>query len=82
MPVERELNVPLNTFILRFWRERGNAGVHWRGQIQHIQSGEHAAFTNGVALICFIQRWVQLPENGGECAETVEPPGDNAHPNA
>ena len=74
MPVERELNVPLNTFILRFWREWGSAGVHWHGQIQHIQSGEHAVFTDSVTLLRFVGRWVQLPPKDSECSKAVNPP--------
>ena len=62
MPVEREWHVPLNTFIVRFWRERESASVCWHGQVQHVQSGEHAVFTDSEGLLHFIGRWAQLPE--------------------
>jgi len=35
---------PLNTFVVRFWREWSVAGPRWRGQIDHVQSGHRAGF--------------------------------------
>lgn len=54
---------PLNTFIVRFWPEPRVSKPRWRGQVQHIQSGERAAFAGEDALLRFIRRWVQTPES-------------------
>jgi hypothetical protein len=35
---------PINTFIVCFWQEWSAAGPRWRGRIEHVQSGESAAF--------------------------------------
>lgn len=35
---------PINTFVVRFWREWSVAGPRWRGQIDHVQSGASARF--------------------------------------
>jgi hypothetical protein len=55
-------NPPLNTFIVRFWRESAAREGCWRGQVQHVQSGERTAFADEGALMSFIRRWVQAPE--------------------
>ena len=66
MSTEHGPGPPLNTFIVRFWREPRSGHPYWRGQIQHIQSGEHVAFTDKASLLHFLLRWVQMPEKGGE----------------
>lgn len=53
---------PLNTFIVRFWQEPGAGEGRWRGRVQHVQSGERAAFANEAGLLSFFRRWVQVPE--------------------
>jgi len=55
---------PLNTFIIRFWREQGAEGARWHGQIQHVQSGERISFADEETLLSFIRRWVQTPRGG------------------
>lgn len=52
---------PLNTFIVRFWQEPGASEGRWRGQVQHVQSGERTAFDDEAALLSFVRRWVQMP---------------------
>jgi len=61
-------SVPLSTFVVRFWREIGAGRVRWRGRVQHIQSGEQAAFADEAGLLDFVRRWVEMPEEieGGE----------------
>ena len=66
MSTEHKPSPLLNTFIVRFWREPGVGEDRWRGQVQHVQSGERAAFANEPALLRFLRRWVQTPERGGE----------------
>lgn len=50
---------PLNTFVVRFWREQAQGNDRWHGHVLHIQSGESATFANEDALMSFIGRWVQ-----------------------
>lgn len=54
----------LNTFIVRFWRQRGADETHWHGQAQHIQSGERLTFADEDALLAFLRHWVQIPAEG------------------
>ena len=63
MHTEHKPGPPLNTFIVRFWRTPGTGQACWRGQVQHVQSGERAAFADEGALMSFIRRWVQTPES-------------------
>jgi len=57
---KRDPGPPLNTFIVRFWREPGAGEGRWRGQVQHVQSGERIAFADKGALMSFIECWVQM----------------------
>lgn len=69
----RDPGPPLNTFIVRFWREQGTGQTHWRGQVQHIQSGERIAFADEDTLLSFIRRWAQTLGSGKEPREEREP---------
>ncbi|MCG2767835.1 MAG: hypothetical protein L6435_05555 [Anaerolineae bacterium] len=60
MSNNRDPGPPLNTFIVRFWRETGAGEGRWRGQVQHVQSGERIAFADKGTLMSFIGRWVQM----------------------
>jgi len=62
MSIEREPGTPLNTFIVRFWRKSRADKPCWRGQVQHVQSGECVAFADEDALLCFLRRWVEMDE--------------------
>ena len=42
------------TFVVRFWRETSGDEVRWRGQIEHVQSGQSAAFLNLDAMLRFL----------------------------
>lgn len=53
---------PLSTFIVRFWRELEASQVCWRGQVQHVQSGDKIAFADETALLSFLRRWVEMEE--------------------
>lgn len=66
MPIKQSPRPPLNTFIVRFWRETEANQVCWRGQIQHVQSGERVALTDELALLHFLRRWVRLGEGREE----------------
>jgi len=45
------------TFVLRFWRETSAGRVRWRGQIEHVQSGEKAAFLDIGTMLRFLRRF-------------------------
>ena len=48
---------PDSTFVVRFRREWSAAGPRWRGRIEHVQSGESAAFLNLDEMLRFIRRF-------------------------
>lgn len=60
MSKTRDPDPPLNTFVVRFWRERVQSSDRWHGQVLHIQSGESATFADEDALMSFMRRWVRL----------------------
>lgn len=66
---------PLNTFIIRFWREPTQGQIRWRGQVLHIQSGETAAFADVEALVSFMEQWVHLNRQQREAGTDIGPPG-------
>jgi hypothetical protein len=56
--------IPLNTereaFVLRLWRETpGNQ--NWRGQLQHVRTGEVIAFQDVEELFDYIRQKIELP---------------------
>ena len=65
MPSEQVVH-PLNTFVVRFWQEVGSDRPRWRGQAQHVQSGERIAFADEAGLLAFVRRWVRLAEGMAE----------------
>lgn len=69
MPVEHECKSKLNTFVVRLWCVPEEGRDCWRGRVQRLQSGEHIAFSDEVALMAFIRRWVQMPESEEKDAE-------------
>ena len=44
-------------FVVRFWRESSEAGPHWRGRIEHVRSGESAAFGDLDGMLAFLRRF-------------------------
>lgn len=51
------------TFVLRFWRETTASRVHWRGRIEHVQSGESLAFLEFEAMLSFLRHFGILEED-------------------
>jgi hypothetical protein len=45
----------MSTFVLRFWQEWSAGGPRWRGRIEHIPSGESAAFLHEEVMWAFIR---------------------------
>ena len=60
------LYLPVSTFVVRFWREWSAAGPRWRGQIDHVQSGECAGFLDLEAMLAFIQRFGVMAGKAGQ----------------
>jgi hypothetical protein len=55
-----QLAVPTTTtttFVLRFWHEAIASEARWRGRIEHVQSGESAAFLEIGAMLGFLERF-------------------------
>lgn len=46
-----------NTFVIRFWLERSISGVHWRGHIEHLPSGERSGFLRIEELLKFFRKY-------------------------
>lgn len=60
-------------FTVRIWWEDLSKGrVEWRGQVQHVTSGQGGYFRDWPALIALIQK--MLPEGGNQGRD---PPGLN-----
>jgi hypothetical protein len=45
------------TFVVRFWPETSAGEPRWRGQIEHVQSGEGAAFLDIGGMLSFLRRF-------------------------
>jgi len=45
------------TFVVRFWRETSAGELRWRGQIEHVQSGQSTAFLDVRAMLRFLHRF-------------------------
>jgi hypothetical protein len=48
---------PASTFVVRVWHEWTAEGPRWRGRIEHVQSGEAAAFLELEAMLRFLRRF-------------------------
>jgi hypothetical protein len=46
-----------NRFVLRFWLERSILGARWRGNIEHIPSGERIEFLRLEELLKFLRKY-------------------------
>jgi hypothetical protein len=53
---------PSNTFVVRLWNEWTAEGPHWRGCIDHLQSGASKAFLDADGLPSFMRRFVTLQD--------------------
>jgi hypothetical protein len=47
----------INTFVVRLWHEWTAQGPRWRGRIEHVQSGESAAFLELERMLRFLRRF-------------------------
>jgi hypothetical protein len=52
-----------STFVVRFRREWSAAGTRWRGQIEHVQSGESAMFLDLGQMLEFVRRFVAMADD-------------------
>ena len=50
----------MNTFVVRLWIERSATGSHWLGRIEHVQSGESAAFSDIDGMLSFMGCFVEM----------------------
>ena len=53
----------VSTFVLRFWREQSAAGSRWRGRIEHVLSGDSAAFIHLDQMLEFLRRFGVIVED-------------------
>lgn len=61
---------PASTFVVRLWPERSATGLRWRGRIDHVQSGESAAFLDTDRMVNFIYRFSALDDDKRERKRT------------
>ena len=47
----------VSTLVVRFWKDWSVAGPRWRGRIEHVQSGQSAAFLGLDGMLDFIRRF-------------------------
>jgi hypothetical protein len=45
------------TFVVRFWPETSAGEVRWHGRIEHVPSGQSAAFLDLDAMLRFLHRF-------------------------
>jgi len=55
-----------HTFIVRVWREPSNSASQWRGQIEHVQSGQRCAFLKLSDMLDFMDRFAVLDQGEKE----------------
>jgi hypothetical protein len=63
---------PASTFVIRFWQEWSAAGPRWRGRIEHVQSGESAAFLDLDGMLEFVRRSGVMADNTSRAAGKEE----------
>jgi hypothetical protein len=64
--MDRTKGPPAATFVVRLWLERGEeAECAWRGQIEHVQSGEREYVCEMTQVTGFIEKHFE-----GEASET------------
>ncbi len=53
------------SFVLRFVldQEAGGAPKAWRGVIRHVQTNDELHFSGMKEALCFIQRFVEIPDS-------------------
>jgi hypothetical protein len=54
---------PFSTFVVRFWKEWSAAGPRWRGRVEHVQSGECAAFLGLDGMLDFVRSCGAMPDD-------------------
>jgi hypothetical protein len=63
---------PINTFVIRFWRDWSAAGPRWHGWIDHVQSGERTAFRDLEGMVGFLRCFGIMAPAGDESQSEEE----------
>jgi hypothetical protein len=66
---------PVSTFVVRFWQEWSAAGSRWRGRIEHVQSGQSAAFLGLDEMLDFVRSFGAMPDDESQPAKKDEARG-------
>ena len=61
---ELSSDTPDSTFVVRFRREWSAAGPRWQGWVEHVQSGEDAAFLHLGEMLRFIRQFGAMADDG------------------
>ena len=62
----------VSTFVIRLRREWSVVGPSWRGRVDHVQSGESAAFLGPDGLLDFLRRFGVMAEDESRPAKKDE----------
>ena len=53
------------SFVVRMWRDKtdpsAKAGIDWRSEVEHIQSGQRWTFDTLDELLDFLRQWTEDP---------------------
>ncbi|MBN1485357.1 MAG: hypothetical protein JXA37_11610 [Chloroflexia bacterium] len=75
-PSEPDSSPPINTFVIRFWREWSAGRPQWRGRIEHLQSGQSTAFLDLESMLEFVRSFgIMVGEEKGGAATSHESKG-------
>jgi len=62
----------MSTFFIRFWQQWSAAGPRWRGRIEHVQSGESAAFLDLDGTLDIVRGFGVMGDNTSRAAGKEE----------
>jgi len=56
-PSESAPTTATSTFVVRFYREWAGGAPRWRGRIEHLESGQSAAFLDLDKMLAFVRNF-------------------------
>ena len=62
------------SYLLRLWRERGSASIHWRASLQDPHSGERMGFAHLDELVAFLREQTGLASPAERLAKGEDAP--------
>ena len=62
------------SYLLRLWRERGSASIHWRASLQDPHSGQRMGFAHLDELVAFLREQTGLASRAEDLAKDESAP--------